>query len=260
VLRGLWSSASGMQAQQLNIDTISNNLANVNTPGFKRSQATFQDLIYDKMRLPGSSSDSGNGIPSGLQIGLGVNVGTVKKIFTSGKPQQTGNQFDAWIEGNGFFQIRKADGTLAYTRDGSFNRSADGKLVTADGYELDGLSAIDPQATSIGISPNGRVSQTIGSTTSDVGQITLYNFVNPAGMLAEGHNLLLPSASSGTAQAGTPGSNGFGTINQGYLEMSNVEVVQEMVNLIVAQRAYEVNTKAIQASDEMLQTANNIRR
>lgn len=260
MLRALWASASGMQAQQLNVDTIANNLANVNTAGFKRSQTSFQDLIYDRLRTPGASSDSGSGVPVGIQMGLGTHLTSVSKIFTPGKPQQTGNQYDLWIEGNGFFQIQLSDGTLAYSRDGSFHPDADGQLVTSDGYPLDGAPSINPNATAVSISPNGTISETVNGITTQIGQIQLYTFTNPAGLLAKGHNLFEPSSASGEATAGTPGTDGVGTLQQGFIEMSNVEVVQEMVNLIVAQRAYEVNTKAIQASDEMLQTANTLRR
>ena len=260
MMRALWASATGMTAQQMNMDNIANNLANVNTTGFKRSQTNFQDLIYDKLKPPGSTGDDGSSVPSGIQLGLGTHLVSVNKIFTPGKAQQTGNTYDMWIEGNGFFQVKKADGTLAYTKDGSFRPNSVGKMVTADGYELVGVNAVDPNATSFAVSPNGTVSQQVGNTSTSLGQIQLYNFTNPAGLLSEGRNLLQPSPASGDATAGTPGADGYGAIQQGYLEMSNVEVVQEMVNLIVAQRAYEVNVKAIQASDEMLQTANNIRR
>lgn len=260
MLRAMWSSATGMQAQQMNIDVIANNLANVNTPGFKRSQATFQDLIYDRLRSPGSSSDAGSGIPTGIQIGLGTHISTVGKIFTPGKPQQTGRDLDLMIEGNGFFKISLADGTEAYTRDGSFHINADGEVVTADGHAIDGFSAVDPAATAIAISPNGTISEIVNGAASEKGQIQLYTFVNPTGLISMGHNYFVPSSASGDAVSGTPGSNGVGTVQQGFLEMSNVEVVQEMVNMIIAQRAYEVNTRAIQASDEMLQNANNIRR
>lgn len=260
MLRAMWSSATGMQAQQKNIDVIANNLANVNTPGFKRSQATFQDLIYDTLRTPGSSSDGGSGIPAGIQIGLGTNISTVSKIFTPGKPQQTGRDLDLMIEGRGFFKVTLSDGSEAYTRDGALNVNADSEVVTADGYRVEGFDAIDPAATNISISPNGTISEIVNGVATQKGQIQLYNFVNPSGLLAKGHNLFVPSSASGDPVAGTPGSDGIGTVQQGFLEMSNVEVVQEMVNMIIAQRAYEVNTRAIQASDEMLQNANNIRR
>ena len=260
MMRALWASATGMTAQQMNMDNIANNLANVNTTGFKRSQTNFQDLIYDRLKAPGATGDDGTALPGSVQLGLGTHLVAVNKVYSPGKAQQTGNVYDQWIEGNGFFQVKKADGTTSYTRDGSFRPNATGKLVTADGYELVGVNAIDPTASSFSVSPNGVVSQQVGSTNTQLGQIQLYNFANPAGLLSEGRNLMQVSAASGEAVAGTPGSSGFGTLQQGYLEMSNVEVVQEMVNLIVAQRAYEVNVKAIQASDEMLQTANNIRR
>jgi len=260
MFRAMWASATGMRAQQMNIDVIANNMANVNTAGFKRSQATFQDLIYDHLRDPGSASDSGSGIPAGVQLGLGVQVSSVTKVFTEGKPQQTGRDLDLMIEGRGFFQVTLSDGTLAYTRDGSFHLSADGEVVTAEGYKVDGFDAVDPQATALSVSPNGTVTEIVNGTANQKGQIQLYTFVNPAGLISVGHNLSVPSSASGDAVAGTAGSDGVGALQQGFLEMSNVEVVQEMVNMIMAQRAYEVNTKAIQASDEMLQAANNIRR
>jgi flagellar basal-body rod protein FlgG len=260
MFRAMWASATGMQAQQMNLDVIANNLANVNTPGYKRSQATFQDLIYDRLRIPGSTADSGGGIPAGIQIGLGTHISTVSMIYSPGKPQQTGRDLDVMIEGRGFFKVTLADGTEAYTRDGSFHVNADGEVVTADGYKIDGFSALDPAATAISISPNGTISEIVNGTATQKGQIQLYTFVNPSGLLSYGHNLAQVSSSSGDAVAGTPGSSGVGSLQQGFLEMSNVEVVQEMVNMIIAQRAYEVNTKAIQASDEMLQNANNIRR
>ncbi|GMV82439.1 MAG: flagellar basal body rod protein FlgG [Planctomycetota bacterium] len=260
MLRAMWASATGMRAQQMNIDVIANNLANVNTAGFKRSQAAFQDLIYDRLRSPGASSDDGSGIPVGIQIGLGTQLSSVGKIFTAGKPQQTGRELDVMIEGRGFFKVTLADGTEAYTRDGSFQVSSEGEIVTSDGYKVDGFDAVDPNATALAISPNGTISEIVNGSATQKGQIDLYTFVNPSGLLAVGHNLFTASSASGDAVSGTPGSNGVGTVQQGFLEMSNVEVVQEMVNMIIAQRAYEVNTKAIQASDEMLQAANNIRR
>lgn len=260
MMRSLYTSATGMRAQQLNVDVIANNLANVNTTGFKRSQALFQDMLYERVRTPGASSGSGANIPTGIQVGLGTHLVSVAKIFTPGKPQQTGNQFDVWIEGNGFFKLTKPDGTEVYTQDGAFRLNVDGQVVNPDGYLLDGVNNISEEATAVAIAPDGTVSETVNGTTSNKGQIKLYRFVNPPGLLSEGSNLFIPSSASGDATEGTPGENGFGSLRQGYLEMSNVEVVTEMVNLIVAQRAYETNTKAIQASDEMLQQANNLRR
>jgi len=260
MMRSLWASATGMRAQQLNVDTIANNLANVNTAGFKRSVATFQDLLYERARTPGASTGSGANIPTGIQLGLGTSLSSVTKVFTPGKPQETGAQLDIWIEGDGFFRVNKPDGTEAYTRDGAFRLNVDGQVVNADGYQLEGVDTISEEATAVAIAPDGTVSETVNGVTSDKGQIRLYRFLNPAGLLAEGSNLLMPSSASGEATEGTAGENGLGALRQGYLEMSNVEVVTEMVNLIVAQRAYEVNTKAIQASDEMLQQANNLRR
>jgi flagellar basal-body rod protein FlgG len=260
MMRSLYTSATGMRSEQVNVDVIANNLANVNTTGYKRSQALFQDLLYERVRTPGASSGGGANLPTGIQLGLGTHLVSVAKIFTPGKPMQTGNQFDIWIEGNGFFKVTKPDGTECYTQDGAFRLNVDGQVVNADGYQLEGVDSISVEATAVAIAPDGTVSETVNGVASDKGQIKLYRFVNPAGLLAEGSNLFLPSSASGDATEGTPGEEGMGSLRQGYLEMSNVDVVTEMVNLIVAQRAYEVNTKAIQASDEMLQQANNLRR
>lgn len=260
MMRSLYTSATGMRAQQLNVDVIANNLANVNTTGYKRSQALFQDLLYERVRTPGASSSGGANLPTGIQVGLGTHLVSVAKVFTPGKPMQTGNQFDIWIEGDGFFKVTKPDGTETYTEDGAFRLNVDGQVVNADGYKLEGVDNISVEATAVSIAPDGTVSETVNGVASNKGQIKLYRFQNPAGLLAEGSNLFLPSSASGDATEGTPGLLGMGSLRQGYLEMSNVEVVTEMVNLIVAQRAYEVNTKAIQASDEMLQQANNLRR
>jgi len=260
MIRALMASASGMQAQQMNVDTIANNLANVNTSGFKRSQALFQDLLYENIRQPGASQGNGATVPTGIQMGLGTRLVSVAKIFTPGKMQVTGRDLDISIEGQGFYRIKQPDGTLAYTRDGAFNRNAEGKIVNSDGYELDGAPTLSNNATSISVSPSGTFSETVNGLTAEKGAVQLYRFVNPAGLQAMGHNLFQPSAASGEAQEGTAGSDGFGALQQGTLETSNVDVVEEMVALIVAQRAYEVNTKAVQASDEMLQATNNLKR
>jgi len=260
MIRALMSSASGMQAQQMNVDTIANNLANVNTSGFKKSQALFQDLLYENIRQPGAVQGNGATVPSGVQMGLGTRLVSVSKVFTPGKMQVTSRDLDVAIEGQGFFRINLPDGTQAYTRDGAFSKNADGKVVNSDGYEIDGGPTLANNATSVSISPSGTVSETVNAQTTEKGKIQLYRFVNPSGLIAMGRNLFQPSGASGEPQEGTAGTDGFGTMQQGILETSNVDVVEEMVNLIVAQRAYEVNTKAVQASDEMLQATNNMKR
>jgi flagellar basal-body rod protein FlgG len=260
MIRALMASASGMQAQQMNMDTIANNLANVNTTGFKKSQAMFQDMLYETIRAPGSSQGGTAAVPSGVQMGLGTKLVSISKVYSEGKMQVTNRDLDVAIEGNGFFRVKLPDGTLAYTRDGSFSKSAEGKLVTSEGYELDGVDSLSPNATSVSIGPGGTISETVNGTSAEKGTIKLYRFVNPSGLQSQGRNLMTASSASGEAQEGVAGADGFGTMQQGVLETSNVDVVEEMVNLIVAQRAYEVNTKAVQASDEMLQATNNMKR
>lgn len=262
MLRALWTAASGMEAQQLNIDIISNNLANANTIGFKRSQGDFQDLLYETLRTPGATSAQGNQIPTGMQLGHGVRPVAIQKIFSQGDYQQTQNELDMAIEGDGFFQVLQPNGEIAYTRAGAFKMDSQGRVVTSDGYPLDPEMSIPPDASSITIGADGTVSITQGgaSEASEVGTIQVSRFPNPAGLNAIGRNLFLPTTASGTAETGTPGESGFGTIAQGYLELSNVSVVEEMVNMIIAQRAYEINAKAIQTADDMLQYANSIKR
>jgi flagellar basal-body rod protein FlgG len=262
MMRALWTAGSGMIGQQANIDVISNNLANVNTAGFKKSRLDFQDLIYQNMRDPGASAGQGNQLPTGLQLGHGVWPVATQKIFTQGNYQQTGNPLDLVIEGNGFFQITLPDGAIAYTRDGGIKKDGQGRLVTSEGYLLEPQITIPENATSVNVSADGIVSVSISGQTlpQEIGQLQLVNFINPAGLNNTGRNLMAETAASGNPIVGTPGQDGIGTIAQGFLEMSNVQVVEEMVNMIVAQRAYEVNTKAVQTSDEMLQQANNLRR
>jgi flagellar basal-body rod protein FlgG len=262
MMRALWTAGSGMIGQQANIDVISNNLANVNTAGFKKSRLDFQDLIYQNMRDPGASAGQGNQLPTGLQLGHGVRPVATQKIFTQGNYQQTGNPLDLVIEGNGFFQITLPDGAIAYTRDGGIKKDGQGRLVTSEGYLLEPQITIPENATSVNVSADGIVSVSISGQTlpQEIGQLQLVNFINPAGLNNTGRNLMAETAASGNPIVGTPGQDGIGTIAQGFLEMSNVQVVEEMVNMIVAQRAYEVNTKAVQTSDEMLQQANNLRR
>lgn len=260
--RSLWIAATGMEAQQLNIDVISNNLANVNTVGFKKSRADFQDLLYQNIKVPGAASSTTNQVPTGIQIGHGVRPVATQKMFSQGNFQETGNSLDLAIEGDGFFKITQPDGTVAYTRSGAFKLNSEGQIVTSDGYLIEPSITIPSDATSVSISSDGIVSvkQSDSTSTTEVGNIELGRFINPAGLQAMGKNLFLPTPASGDVTAGTPGEGGFGTIAQGYLEMSNVSVVEEMVNMIIAQRAYEINSKAIQTSDDMLQMANNLKR
>ncbi|HBA70991.1 MAG: flagellar basal body rod protein FlgG [Geobacteraceae bacterium GWC2_55_20] len=262
MIRALWTAASGMQAQQKNIDVVANNLANVNTTGFKRSRADFQDLMYQNLKSTGSPATNATQVPTGIQIGLGTRLAAVTKIFAPGDFSQTGNELDIAIEGDGFFQIQQPDGTTGYSRAGAFKRDSQGRIVTTDGNPLLPEIVIPSNATKINIGSDGTVSvqQAGQSAPTTVGSIQLAAFSNPAGLSAQGKNIYLPSDASGTATTGTPGQNGLGTVTQGLLEMSNVNVAEEMVNMIVGQRAYEINSKAVQASDEMLQTANNMRR
>lgn len=262
MIRALFIAASGMAAQQLNIDVISNNLANVNTVGFKKSRADFQDLLYQSLRPAGTASGPGTQVPTGIQLGSGVRPVSVQKLFTQGDFQQTQNELDIAIEGEGFFQVTQPDGTLAYTRAGSFKRDRDGRIVTSDGFPLEPAITIPPDALRISIAQDGTVSVTQQGSSQpiSVGQIELARFVNPSGLTSIGRNLFLPSAASGDATPGTPGDTGLGTLIQGFLESSNVDIASELVNMIIGQRAYEINSKAIQTSDEMLQYANNVKR
>lgn len=262
MLRALWTAASGMTAQQLNVDVIANNLANVNTAGFKRSRVDFQDVLYQTARVPGSASARGSQVPAGIQVGLGTRPGSVYKLNSQGTFQATGNSLDIAIEGDGFFQVVLPDGTTAYTRDGSFKLDTQGRLVTSDGFAVEPELTIPAEALEVAVGTDGTVSVTLPGQTQpqEIGQIQLASFVNPAGLSSIGRNLLRATAASGDPQTGTPGERNLGRTVSGYLEQSNVDVVQEMVQMIVAMRAYEVNSKAIQTSDEMLQVANNVRR
>ncbi len=262
MIRALWTAATGMRAQQLNIDVIANNLANVNTVGFKRTRADFQDLMYQTLRPPGADSTTTTKIPTGIQVGLGTRVAALEKIFQQGSFKQTGNPLDLAIEGRGFFRVQLPNGEIAYTRAGAFKLDDQGRIVTSDGYPLDPVITIPPDAIDISIGEDGTVSvlQPGNTTYTQVGQITISDFPNPAGLRAIGRNLFKETDTSGAPIDGTPGQDQFGTIAQGYVETSNVDVVEEMVNLIVAQRAYEANSKAIQTGDDMLQIANNLRR
>jgi len=262
MIRALYTAATGMEAQQLNIDVIANNLANVNTTGFKRSRADFQDLLYQTLRVPGALSSTNTRVPTGIQVGLGTRPAAVQKLFTQGDFQQTGNDLDWVIEGDGFFQILHPNGEIAYTRAGAFKLDDQGRIVNSDGYPLEPSITIPSDATKIIVASDGTVSvEQPGKTApTEVGTVELAKFANPAGLNSIGRNLYLPTLSSGDPVTSTPGRDGLGTLAQGFLEASNVNLVEEMVGMIVAQRAYEINAKAIQAADEMLQIANNVKR
>jgi flagellar basal-body rod protein FlgG len=257
--RSLFTGATGMEAQQLNLDVIANNLANVNTTAFKRSRTDFQDLLYQKIRTPGAISAQDFEVPSGIQVGHGVGVAAVTKLFLQGSFIETGNALDIAIEGDGFFQITLPDGEIAYSRDGAFELNQDGIMVTSDGLPLEPEITVPEDAIDIGIGVDGTVSVTLSDgTTDELGQIELARFINPAGLLAQGRNLFRESEASGDPILSIPSEEGAGTIRQAFLEASNVSVVDEIVQLIVTQRAFEVNSSVISTSDEMLQTANNM--
>ena len=262
MLRSLWTAASGMQAQTLNIDVISNNLANVNTAGFKKSRIDFQDLLYETIRVAGASSSADSEVPTGIQVGHGTRYAATQKIFTVGSLQHTENRLDVAIEGAGFFQVLQPNGDTAYTRAGTFKLDSDGRIVTSDGYLIEPEISIPEDTQSISIGTDGTVSvlQAGSVTPTELGTIELVRFINPPGLSNIGRNLLLETSASGSPFVGTPGEDGFGTLAQGYLEMSNVSVVDEMVNMITAQRAYEINSKSIKTSDDMLQITNNLKR
>jgi flagellar basal-body rod protein FlgG len=262
MIRALFTAAAGMQAQQLNLDNIANNLANVNTAGYKRSRVDFQDLFYQTFRPAGAPVASGAEIPVGIQVGHGSRPIATQRIYVQGDPQETENPLDLLIEGDGFFQVLRPDGQIAYTRAGSFKRDANGRVVTSDGFALQPEISIPAQATSVHVGSDGLVSVTLAGQTASqqVGTLELARFVNPAGLNNVGRNLNLATSASGDPISGAPGTQGRGTISQGFVELSNVKVVEEMVNLIMSQRAYEAGSKAVQAADEMLQVANNIRR
>ncbi len=260
MMRALYTAASGMEAQQFAMDTISNNLANVNTTGFRRNEARFQDLVYQEMRAPGTPVGA-SVVPVGQDVGLGVKVGSSEKIFTQGTLTQTGNALDVAIQGDGFFQVTMPDGTTAYTRDGSFKRDANGAIVTADGYFLQPQITIPQNAQNLSIGEDGTVTALVPGSNlpQQLGQIQLARFVNPAGLSPlGGDNLYTQTAASGAPIVSQAGLNGTGLLQGGYLENSNVQVVQEIVNMIVSQRAFEADSKSITAADEMLQTANQI--
>ncbi|MBL8471682.1 MAG: flagellar basal-body rod protein FlgG [Rhodocyclaceae bacterium] len=255
MLRSLWIAKTGMDAQQTNLDVISNNLANVSTNGFKRSRAVFEDLLYQTLRQPGAQSSQQTTIPSGLQIGTGARPISTERIHAQGNMTQTGNPLDVAINGDGFFQITMPDGTLAYTRDGAFQKDAQGVIVTSSGYTLSPAITVPQNALSVTIGRDGVVNVLLPgqAAPTQIGAIQLATFVNAGGLQSMGENLFAETASSGTPTPNTPGTNGAGLLNQGYVEASNVNVVEELVNMITAQRTYELNSRAIQTSDQMLQ-------
>lgn len=262
MMRSLWSAASGMKTQQQNMDVIAHNIANVNTTGAKKQRAEFQDLIYQNLRDAGATSGEGTEYPTPMQIGLGARMSATNRIFTQGNIQTTDNLTDIAIQGEGFFRVYLPDGTMAYTRDGSFKLDENRNLVTSNGYMLADNIQIPAEAPydTIVISNSGVVSAQPGAEPEDVGTITLARFVNPAGLTAIGENLFLESGSSGAPIPGEPGTDGVGKLLQSTLEMSNIQLVDEMVNMIVAQRAYESNSKAVTTSDSMLEIANGLKR
>jgi flagellar basal-body rod protein FlgG len=255
MIRSLWIAKTGMEGQQTKLDTISNNLANVATNGYKRAGVVFEDLMYQNLRQAGSATSEQSQLPTGLQVGLGVRAAATSRNFAQGSLNQTTNSLDLAIEGHGFFQIQMPDGSTAYSRDGAFQLDANGQLVTQAGYAVQPGITIPPTARSVTIGKDGTVTVTLPGQTApqQVGQVQLAAFVNPAGLEPLGGNLFAESAASGTPSAAAPGSNGLGSVRQGFVEGSNVNVVEELVTMIATQRAYEMNSKAIQASDQMLQ-------
>jgi flagellar basal-body rod protein FlgG len=261
-MNALSIAASGMQAQQTNVDVISHNIANMNTTAYKRQRAEFEDMLYQNVERPGAtSSASGNIMPLGIQLGVGVKTDAIARETEQGGMDNTNNPYDMAIDGRGYFQITLPSGQLAYTRAGNFAVNADGQLVTSDGYPVEPAITVPPEATAIAISRDGIVQATLSGQTQpqQLGQLEIANFINPAGLEAMGDNMYLETPASGAATTATPGQPGFGTIMQGYLEESNVNAVEEISSLIVAQRAYEMNARVITAADEMLQTTTQVR-
>lgn len=260
MMRSLWTAASGMAAQQMNIDVTANNLANVNTTAFKKSRAEFEDLVYQNLKIAGTENLTGDRIPTGMQVGMGVRPLTVHKFFTQGDYQRTDNPLDLTIEGDGFFQVMAND-ELKYTRAGAFKLDQDGRIVTANGYPLQPEFNVPQDTVNIVVTEQGRLSCMDARGDELAGMdIPIFDFINPAGLKSTGRNLYVDTDASGPPVEGVPGENNFGTLAQGVLEMSNVELVEEMVNMIIGQRAYEINSKAIQTSDQMLQMANQLKR
>lgn len=255
----LWVAKTGLDAQQTRMDVISNNLANANTTGYKSARASFQDLVYQNLRQPGGQTTEQTQSPSGLMLGTGVRVAGSEKLFTQGNIEQTGNSLDVAVQGRGFLQVTMPDGTIAYTRDGSLHLDQNGQIVTANGYAVDPAVSVPANAQSITIGSDGTVSVSLPgqAATQQVGTVQLADFINPAGLQPNGDNLYLETASSGSPQIGQPGLNGLGTLSQGALESSNVNVVEQMVDMIETQRTYEMNSKAVSAADSMLQFLTN---
>jgi flagellar basal-body rod protein FlgG len=260
MIRSLWTGTTGMHSQQLNIDVIANNLANVSTSGFKKSRADFQDLLYQAIKVPGSQSSTDTESPTGILVGLGVKPAAVSKVFTQGDLIQTENELDVAIEGQGFLQIEMPNGNTGYTRSGALKRDSNGRLTNSDGYPILPAITIPDGSRQITIGESGIVSAIVGEDTvsTEVGTIELASFTNNGGLAAIGKNLFVETAASGTAQTGTPGTDGNGTLLQTFLEGSNVNIVEELASMITTQRAYEINSKTIQTSDEMMQTTNNL--
>ena len=261
-MRALSIAASGMQAQQLNVDVISHNIANMNTTAYKRQRAEFQDMLYQNMERPGATSSASGGVlPLGIQLGVGVRADAVGRITEQGGISATGNPYDIAINGRGYFQITMPSGQTAYTRAGNLAVNAEGQMVTADGYPLEPSITVPSEATAIQITRDGIVEVTLAGQTDpqQIGQLEIASFINPAGLEGIGDNLFLETPASGTATTATPGSPGLGTLMQGYLELSNVNAVEEISSLIVAQRAYEMNARVITAADEMLQSTTQLR-
>jgi flagellar basal-body rod protein FlgG len=258
----LFTASTGLQAQQLHTDVIANNIANVNTPGFKRDRLNFQDLLYQTFREAGQSTLAGAQVPSALRVGLGVRPIATQKLFSEGVIEPTGNPLDLAVMGDGFFTVLLEDGRQAYTRDGTFKIDGEGQIVTADGLTLDPTIAVPPEAVRIEIAQDGNVSVEMPGENelTEVGQFQLARFQNPSGLKSIGRNLYLPTAASGEAQLGAPNEEGFGTIYQNYLELSNVSIVEELVQLIIAQRAFETNSRAVDVADQLLNISNNLAR
>jgi len=262
MIRSLYTAATGMKSNQTYVDNIAHNLSNVNTTGYKKQKIEFEDLIYQKLQRPGGEKEDGNREPVGIEVGLGTRIVAISKIFMQGNLETTGNEYDAAIEGIGFFQVRLPDGEIGYTRNGAFKRNDEGYLTTSQGYLLDPAINIPDDASYLSISQSGEVSAyRLGSTTAEtLGQIEFARFINPTGLLSEGSSIYRQSDASGPPIIGIPGEENFGNVIHQFLESSNVQMVEEMVNMIVAQRAYEISSKAITTSDEMLQTANSLKR
>ena len=259
-MRSLWTSTTGMSAQNLNMDVIANNLANVSTTGFKKSRADFQDLLYQIMKVPGSPTSADTKSPTGIQVGLGVKPAAITKIFTTGDIVQTQNTLDVAIEGQGFFQVLLPDGNTAYTRAGNLKLDGEGRITTSDGYPIQPEITIPEDAREVTIGDTGVVSAILGSdtTSTELGNLDLVDFINESGLIAIGRNLFRETEASGAAIVGTPGTDGIGTLLQGYIEQSNVNLVEEMTQMITTQRAYEINSKVITTSDEMMKTVSNM--